>query len=175
MKKKILVLILLGIAILGVGITYSMYHSMITSNIDVYIANFVVDAKMKNHIDLDLSLLKPGDTIDYDFSVSNGSQDASSDVNINYSIIIRTMHFMPLDIVLYDDNDNEIMTCDETFDRDENNELVCTSETMVMPYRENVQDDYNLKISFPIQYSSYEYSSLIDYLNIEVISSQKTS
>ena len=175
MKKKILVLILLGIAILGVGITYSMYHSMITSNIDVYIANFIVDAQMKNHIDLDLSSLKPGDTIDYDFSVSNGSQDTSSDVNINYNIIIRTMHFMPLDIVLYDDSDNEIMTCDETFSRDENNELVCTSDTMVMPYRENVQDDYSLEISFPIQYSSYEYSSLIDYLNIEVISSQKTS
>ena len=82
---------------------------------------------------------------------------------------------MPLNITLYDSENNEVMVCDETFSRDDNNELVCESETMEMPYQENVQDDYSLKIDFPIEYNSYEYSSLIDYLNIEVISSQKTS
>ena len=175
MKKKILILILLGVAVMGVGITYSMYRGLVTTTIDVYVANFIVDAKMKNHIDLDLSSLKPGDTIDYDFSVSNGSSEESSDVTINYNIIIRTMHFMPLNITLYDSENNEVMVCDETFSRDDNNELVCESETMEMPYQENVQDDYSLKIDFPIEYNSYEYSSLIDYLNIEVVSSQKTS
>ncbi len=173
MKKKIIIITLLVIASLFIlGITYSMYNNEASLNTNIALATFVVDAKKKDHIDMPLSDIKPGESITYNFSVSNSSNTKTSDVSIIYNIIIKTMHFIPLNIELYK-GDELILTCSEDIERNELNELECQTEDVVMPYISTVKDDYSLKLEFPIEYSSNEYASLVDYMNIEIKSMQK--
>lgn len=172
MKKKIIIVIIL-LLLLGFKVTYSVYTNNSKTLTNLSFANFIVDTKRQDHIDLDLSTLNPGDDITFNFSISNGLEENVSDVSIVYNIIIKTMHFMPLDIKLYDINDNLIMSCDETYKRNTDNELVCMTDDIELLFSKNEQHDYYLKIDFPVEYNSYEYSSLVDYLNIQIKSSQK--
>ena len=150
-----------------------MYTSSASANTDISLAAFVVNAEKKEQINIPLSNMKPGDNLEYEFGISNNSNSKRSDVNIDYNIVIKTMHFMPLDIELYDEDDNLILTCDEETERNEENELECVSDTITMPYEENTEDSYIIKITFPVEYNTIEYSSLVDYINLEINSSQK--
>ena len=93
---------------------------------------------------------------------------------INYEIIITTFHFIPLDIELYKGDDEEpILVCNEDFNRNDNNEVLCSSEVQNMSFENNVIDEYTIKAKFDEKYSSEEYSDLIDYIDIEIKSWQK--
>lgn len=164
---------MIGILI-GIGITYSLYISEANTNTDISLAAFVVNAEKKDLINIPISNMKPGDSFEYTFAISNNSQAKRSDVNIDYSIVIKTMHLMPLDIELYDAEDHLILTCDEETTRNNDNELECSTEDTTMPYIRNVEDDYTIKISFPVEYNTMEYVSLVDYINLEIRSNQKT-
>ena len=171
--KKIIVIILIVLASLGIGITYSMYTTDAKMKTDIALAAFVFDTDRKELINIPISNLKPGDDVKYEFSISNNSNKKKSDVSIKYNIIIKTMHLMPLEISLYDSEDNLVMNCNEDNKRNELNELECHSNDIIMPYKENVKDEYYIEIKFPIEYNSIEYSSLIDYINLEINSTQK--
>ncbi len=174
MKKIIIIAILVVFILVGIGITYSMYRSEASTQTNVVsLASFVFNTDKKDQINIPISNMNPGDNLEYKFSVSNNSKNKKSDVSIQYNIIIKTMHFIPLDIKLYDNNDKVIINCDENNSRNDLNELECKSEDIIMPYLEDVKDDYTIKIDFPIEYSSVEYSSLVDYINLEINSSQK--
>ena len=152
--KKIIIITILVICIgVGVGVTYS--------------------ADRKELINIPISNIKPGDDIDYKFAVSNNSKDKKSDVSIKYNIILKTMHFIPLDIELYDKDNNLVLTCDEKSKRNELNELECSTEDIIMSYEKDITDEYNLKLVFSKDYDTEEYSSLVDYINLEIKSSQK--
>ena len=102
--KKIIIFIILVVCIdIGIGITYSAYKVEASTKTNVVsLATFVFDTDKKDLINIPISNIKPGDNLDYNFSVSNSSKDKKSDVTIKYNIIIKTMHFIPLDIKLYD-------------------------------------------------------------------------
>ena len=128
-KKKKILIILLVLVIVGCGsaITYSLFTSKTIGNVDQEIAQFVFETKKTDHIDLALVDLKPGDKENYVFSVSNKDSKFISNVTLNYQIIIKTMHLMPLDIKLYKVDEKEdtlVLTCDESYSRDEDNNLV---------------------------------------------------
>ena len=174
MKKIIIIIILIICISIGVGITYSAYKIEASTKTNlVSLATFVFDTDKKDLINIPISDIKPGDDLEYKFSVSNSSKDKKSDVTIKYNIILKTMHFIPLDIKLYDKEDNLVLTCDETTKRNELNELECTTEDIIMPYVEDITDEYKLKLNFSNEYNDIEYSSLVDYINLEIKSSQK--
>lgn len=173
MKKIVIIAILVVCILIGVGITYSMYISEANTNTSIALASFVFDADRKENINIPISNINPGDDLKYAFSVSNNSQNKRSDVTIKYNIIIKTMHFIPLDIELYDGEDNLILTCDETSQRNSLNEIECQTDDVTMSYIENIKDDYYLKVTFPEEYNTIEYSSLVDYINLEINSRQK--
>ena len=174
MKKIIIITILIVCIMTGIGITYSMYSSKANAETKVVsLASFVFDTDKKDQINIPISNIAPGDNLEYKFSVSNSSKDKKSEVTIKYNIIIKTMHFIPLEIKLYDKNDELILDCNEEKERNELNELSCSTEDIIMPYLEDIKDDYNIKLSFPVEYSTEEYSSLVDYINLEIRSSQK--
>ena len=75
-------------------------------------------------------------------------------------------------IELYKD-DELILTCDESYSRNDNNELVCNSSIQELSHDDENIDNYTLKITFDGLYSDESYSNLIDYVNIEVKSYQK--
>ena len=174
MKYKILIsLFIVMFFIFGIGITYSYFSSDATlSSVDQRIAKFVFDAETLDRLELPLVDLTPGQTEEYNFSISNGSSDLLSDVTIEYQLTILTPHFTPLIIELYKGEDL-ILSCDETYSRNENNELVCNSPVQELSYEEENLDNYTLRVTFDGLYSDESFSNLIDYINIEIKSYQK--
>ena len=179
MKKKIfLIIFLLIMIVLGLGVTYSAFSSENRLIINQEIASFIFETEQTDHISLALSDLKPGDETSYTFKVSNNKKIEDeinvSHVTINYQILISTFHFMPLEIELYKgENEKALLVCDESFNRNDNNEVFCTTEIQNMEFSRGITDDYELKVKFDEIYNTEEYSDLVDSIDIEIKSWQK--
>lgn len=179
MKKKVMLIIVLGILITFLsGITYSLFTSkatMISTNQGI--AGFIFEANNLDHIDLDLNGLVPGDNKEYLFSVTNTNEkNKTSEVTVEYKLIIKTYHFMPLTINLYEVGEEEgslVGICDETAARNANNELVCAMPLGTLKNGVEEIDDYKLVVTFPSEYNDVSYSNLVDYMSIEIESWQK--
>lgn len=176
MKLKILIILFgLSMFVFGAGLTYSVFHSDAEVNVNQNIAKFVFDANTSDNLELMLDGLVPGDYKEYSFSITN-TADYRSEVVLNYQIAIKTFHFMPLDIELYKVTGNQqelVMKCDETYSRNQNNELVCNSSVMEMSNDQDVLDNYRLRVTFPNEYDTEEYANLVDFLDIDIESWQK--
>jgi len=174
MKYKILIsMFVVMFFIFGIGIAYSSFTSTSElSTVDQKLAKFVFDTETLDRLELPLVGMAPGQSEEYNFSISNSSDDISSDVTISYQLTILTPHFTPLVIELYKD-DELVMTCDESYSRNENNELVCNSEIQELSHEDESIDNYTLVITFDSLYNDESYSNLIDYINIEIKSYQK--
>ena len=178
MKKKILlVMILIIFVAFFSGITYSFFNSSAKSkSSNQGIASFIFETKKVDNIELDLSGLVPGDEREYSFSITNAKEEKTSDVTIEYQILIKTYHFIPLTISLYsvDESGEQLIDeCDETFGRNEEKELVCNMPIETLQKSELGNKIYKLKVIFPENYNDLKYSNLVDYLNIEIESWQK--
>jgi len=178
LKSKILITLFILISVVFcVGITYSIFHSNSSlSSGDQNIAKFIFNAESSNQIELPLIDLKPGDSKQYAFAVSNSTSGSISNVTAEYQMTIKTYHLIPLAIKLYrlnGETEELIMTCDEGYTRNSANELVCTTPTEVIGYSAEELDNYVLKVDFPSEYNSISYSDLVDYINIEIKSWQK--
>jgi len=178
MKKKVyIVIMLIMIGTFFSGITYSFFNSnaALTSS-NQGIASFVFETNNLDKIDLNLNGLVPGEEREYLFSVTNTRDNVISDVTAEYQLSIKTYHFMPLKIELYQVNgDGDVLfgVCDETSARNSSNELVCNMPISTLANSEKQVDEYKLKITFPKEYNDVTYSNLVDYLNIEIDSWQK--
>ena len=174
MKYKILIILFVVVfLVLSSGLTYSYFNSSVDYiSVDQKIASFIFDTETLDRLELPLFDLKPGQTNEYTFSVSNTKEAKTSDVTILYQLTILTPHFSPLIIELYKGN-NLVMTCDENYSRNSNNELVCNTEVFELSHSSSNTDNYKLKITFDSRYNDILYTNLIDYLNIEIKSYQK--
>ncbi len=174
MKYKILIaLFVIVFLVLSSGLTYSYFNSNVDYiSVDQKIASFIFDTETLDRLELPLVDLKPGQVNEYNFSVSNTKQNKTSDVTILYQLTILTPHFTPLIIEVYKGNDL-VMTCDENYSRNANNELVCNTEVFELSHSSANQDDYKLRITFDSRYDDLSYTNLIDYINIEIRSYQK--
>lgn len=176
MKKRLFILIAFGVLnVLLVGVTYSLFNADTGIIVNQKIAKFVFEAKKTDVISVPLTNLNPGESSSYSFQVTNNLDEITSDVNINYQCVVKTMHMMPLDIKLYkveEDSEELVMECDEKVGRNDNNLVVCNSIEQSMSYTEEVLDDYRLDISFPEKYNGLDYTELVDFIDIEIRSWQ---
>ena len=178
MKRKILTVLFVLITLtLFSGITYSIFHSnaKLNSN-NQNIAKFIFNTESLEQLEFSLTDLNPGDILEYPFSVSNSNSEKISEVSVEYVMTIKTYHFVPIDIELYkviDENEELILVCDESYTRNEENFLICNSETFEMAHTSEQFDDYKLKVTFPSEYSSDIYSELVDFISMEIKSWQK--
>jgi hypothetical protein len=131
-----------------------------------------VGVERKDSLDITLNDLEPGSVNRYDFSVLNNTNENMSDVSISYNIVLKTGNYMPLDIKLYDSSNN-VLFDSKAGTRTDENELLLKTEDILMPYSENVKDDYSLEVVFPEEYSGEEYSGLVDYINLTIEATQK--
>lgn len=174
MKHRVfIILILFSLIICFTGVTYSLFNSKNYLYVgDMEIAEFIFDTKRTDHIELDFTDLKPGDTNLFDFEVTNTKDNVITNVTTEYQITIKTFHFMPLLIELYKDND-VVMTCNEDYSRNGDNALVCNSLVWEMEHKSTETDKFKIKVTFPQQYNSYDYTELVDYIDIDISSWQK--
>ena len=178
MKRKIILIISLVLFVgFFSGITYSFFNSgaLLKSN-NQGIASFIFETNKVDYIELNLNDLLPGDEKSYLFSVMNNKGNKVSDVTVEYQLKIKTFHFIPLNINLYEIKDGKeefVGTCDETSSRNEEKELVCNMPIKEFKKNQKEQADYKLKIDFLTDYNDEIYSNLVDYIKIEVESWQK--
>lgn len=177
MKKRILIIMIFFIVLLfGTGITYSYFISNgILNSTPKSIAKFIFNAVELDELNLPLADLKPGDSSDYLFSVSNTYDGEVSNVTIGYRLSIKTYHLVPLEIKLYNnDNNEELLDCRENvYSRNVYNELVCTTSDIVMSHVDSILDNYKLTINFPNNFNDQKYAGLVDYIKIEINSWQR--
>ena len=178
--ERLRVLIVLSCSIIllcGTGITYSLFVSDSKLIANQKVAKFVFDAKKTDLIELPINNLNPGDVVDYNFQVSNNLDNKKSEVTINYQMIIKTYHFMPLKLELFKlENDEEklILSCDESYGRNEDNQVLCNTDIQKLAHNDKNADDYVMKVTFPEEYNSESYAELVDYVDIEIKSWQNT-
>ena len=177
MKKKIIIIVAIAVGVLFLsGITYSKFTSSSElSVVDQYLAKFVFEAKMTDTIQLPLVSMTPGSEASYSFVVTNNKDEVRSNVTIDYQISLETFHFMPLSLQLYkvvDEQEELVMTCDESYSRNEQNHLVCNSATQRLTYQEDGEDQYVLKVQFPEEYNDVTYADLVDFIDIHIKSCQ---
>lgn len=180
MKSKVLTILFILISVtLFSGLAYSVFNS--TANLkssNQGIAKFIFNAELKEEIELPLIDLKPGIVKEYNFSVCNSDEQKISQVLIEYEIIIKTYHLIPLEIKLYkivDNEEKEILDCNESsFSRDEDNYLVCKTQVQQLDHKFESIDDYKLEIGFLEEYNDEIYSELVDFINLKIKSWQKT-
>lgn len=174
MKRRLkIILILLLLIPCFYKITYSFFNteaSLLAKNGEI--AEFIFETKGTDHIGLDFENLKAGESREYDFQVTNTKDNNITNVTTEYQITVKTFHFMPLLIELYKNNEL-VMTCDETYSRNEDNALVCNSDIWELEYASTKTDNFKIKILFPSQYNSLEYTDLVDYIDIDISSWQK--
>ena len=154
-KKKIMIIVICSfILVAGTGITYSLFTSNSNLIANQKIAQFIFEATKTDSIELPITDLNPGDSASYTFEVTNNVDDVVSQVSINYQCIIKTYHLMPLEIKLFKTGNVEelVLTCDETFGRDTDNQVVCNSLVQKMDYDDKSSDTYRLDISIPEKY-----------------------
>ena len=175
-KRLILIIGIFMILMFTTGITYSVFNTQASlATNDQKIAGFIFNAEQPVSLELPVTDLKPGDNNNYLFSVTNTDSEYRTMVDIEYQIIIKTYHFIPLVINLYQiktDEEELIGKCDESYSRNEENELVCTMPTSLLTHNNDVKNDYRLYIEFPSEYDSESYSGLMDYLDVELKSWQ---
>jgi hypothetical protein len=178
-KKIILILLLLYILIFGVNTTYSMYKSDSNSELELSFAKIIFNNEKLNNFSLPINNLIPGEPLEYQFMISNEKDGNISEIAIGYSIIIETFNIIPVDIRLYNiNNETPIVECnDENFNRNIENKLICNSENFELKHNEETTNNYKLVISFD-EYNpnneiwSDEYSDLIDFIDIKINSWQ---
>ena len=180
MQKKKIILIILFIFIIvffTAGITYSMFHSeKELESVNSYLDSFVFNDESLDQIDVNIDNLYPGNVVEYPFYISNNKNNKVSDTKIMYQLTIKTFHFIPLNISLYkvvNNVDTLVGVCDETYSRNTSNELVCNMQEEELDKENKEQNNYKLKVEFPSQYSSVEYSNLADFIRLEIKSYQK--
>lgn len=174
MKHRVVIIVILFCLILCCSkITYSLFHSETFFSIEnMEIAEFIFETKRTDRIELDFADLKPGDTKEFNFQVSNTKDNNITHVTTEYQITIKTFHFMPLLIELYKD-DKKVMTCDETYSRNADNALVCNSDVWEMEHNSTKTENFIIKVSFPKEYNTQEYTELVDYIDLDIASWQK--
>ena len=175
MKNKVLIIVILFCLILCFSkITYSLFRSETTFVVgSKEIAEFIFETQRTSHIELDFDDLKPGDSKEFSFQVSNTKDNNITNVTTQYQITIKTFHFMPLLIELYKDDD-VVMVCNEKkYSRNIDNSLVCNSSIWEMGHGASKIDNFKIKVTFPEEYNSYEYTELVDYIDIDISSWQK--
>jgi len=177
-KNKILIIfVILLFVVFIIGATYSYFVSNANLGSDnTNIAKFIFNAEALEEIELPLIDLKPGDIEEYNFLVTNSNLEDISDVVVEYELTIKTYHFIPFLIELYKvegEVDTLLVTCDETYSRNLNNELVCNSLTQELNNELEEEHSYKLVIEFPSEYNDEKYSDLVDFISLEIKSWQK--
>ncbi len=178
MKGRMILLGMLAcLAVLSVGITYSFYSSDGRVSGEVRLASFVIGTEELTEISFPLSDLLPGKSVVHNFSVTNEVNGKLSEVSIEYEIILKTQLLIPLTYKLSNITSTEelLFTCDNTVVRDAENIVVCKSDPITMAEGAIDIDNFKLEILFPGIYSDVMYAGLVDYVDIEINSWQKTN
>lgn len=181
-KSKIVFLGLLLLCVLGVA------YNLINKTIAYYSSNF----KLKTVIDRALYIfsvegmsfnIEPSKIIPsatpykYNFTISNFDKDKHSDLDLEYTITVKTTTNLPISIELFDEeNPNSTILVGPEYKQDVDGawyRVYKTTAMKQMKYQSNVTHTYTLSVYFPEQYKdTTNYADSIENIEITIKSQQ---
>lgn len=187
MKKKIeiikknLVLLISFILLISVGIvsiTYAKYEIHAKSVAPLEYALYIINLEPVSDT-VKLSEIKPSnDEYVYAFSVSNFKDKKRLEVNLEYSLVIRSTTNLPLEyrLVVNDDyktNTSNAFVSDEVVaDSDGTYFRIMKAPDSNFSYRVDETNYYYLIVKFPLNYVDSKYQDITEFLSIEINSKQ---
>ena len=157
--------------------TLSRYESSVASSNSLVTAIYLLNDTYQT-INVKLPDVIPSNNqYAYTFSVSNYNGDEHSDTNLKYKIHIRTTTNMHINYDLFNTLDIENATSCVTSNnivRDSYGTIfrhIYSDEKRFLYSRDEIEY-YTLLFTFPDDYDDYIYSGLVDYIEINVESSQ---
>ena len=183
-KKKFLLFALLLLALLFLSFyllraAYARYQVNAKINADIDRALYILgEEKLNFNIEAD-GIVPSNTPYTYRFSISNFNENNTSDVDINYSINIRTTTNLPITLSLYrnqlPNNGTNIFGSPIT-KQDEDGawyRIYNTNSTYDLYYRNRTTDVYTLVINFPLVYANdTTYSNYIESIEVNIESKQ---
>ena len=189
LNKVTLLVILVVLLVFLIPITYSRFENKLNTNAKIDAAFYVVDTKSEVK-DIKLGDIVPSDNAyEYNFTVSNFNDKGRSEVNLEYTLIIKTTTNLPLSYELYMNSDeNNILISEEIvkdeygiqadefllLDSDEYGTYfnVMKTNKEIFNYKDNKTNSYKLKVKFPKVYDSFDYQDIVEAIFLEVDSKQ---
>ena len=114
LNKVTLLVILVVLLVFLIPITYSRFENKLNTNAKIDAAFYVVDTKSEVK-DIKLGDIVPSDNAyEYNFTVSNFNDKGRSEVNLEYTLVLKTTTNLPLSYELYmNSGENNILISEE--------------------------------------------------------------
>ena len=177
-----ILIILFLLLLIVVPFTYSKFFSSAKSDAKVDTAFYILKADYyETNICID-DIAPSDDVYTYDFSVLNNDGKNRVETNMEYTLKIVTTTNLPLSYALYknekynDNNSSNIITGD-VIARDGDAEdstyfRTLSTEKEKFGFKKDEKNDYQLVISFPKEYDSFEYQGIVEGIKIVIESRQ---
>ena len=181
-KKKFLsinritiTLVIIFILLVLLKSTYASFETNSNGEALSKVAFYILNTKTETE-NLKISNIKPdGKDNNYLITVSNFNDTKVSDVDLEYSLEIRTTTNIPVTYKLYlNDSTDNIMSTKELV-KDTDNTYFYKYKSILQSFTHQVKrtDTYKLVINFPSNYNDEVYQSMIDDVEISVNARQK--
>lgn len=169
-----LLVFLISISLLLIRTTYSIFHSDTNGVIANKIAFYVIDTKPQTRV-IKIGEVKPdGQDYSYDIEVSNFKDEKVSEVDLDYTVQIRTTTNIPVSYELYaNDSDTNIIGNKEII-QDNNGMYFFKYSPQVGSFTHDVPktDKFTLVVNFPEIYNDAAYQDLIETVEVTVDAKQ---
>lgn len=158
------------------GKAFATYQSVLKLNANIDQALYIFGGEKLN-FNIDTSKIVPSSVSHkYKFTVSNFNASEHSDIDLEYTMDVRSTTNLPLTIKLFKGDDlstNLLTTVEEKQDADGAwYRVFNTSDVYTMNYEDDVTDVYTLDILFPASYAEdTTYADAIE--NIEIVLESK--
>lgn len=161
-KRITIIIVAIFLLVAGLSYTYSRFTSSIEDESVIATALFLNTSNLSETLSVSLDDMTPGMTKSYTFAVKNFDETRRNEVALTYDIKVIKSDNIPVSVTLYKNGVEENIL---------NSEL--TSLNNEMGFIVNQTDTYVLNIVWDITDNGYEYSDLVDYLDVDINSKQK--
>lgn len=162
----------------NMNLTYTKYETKTTINVTPTIAFFIVDVGTTGN-SMKLTELSPSITpYLYSFEVSNFDGQKKANVDLKYSISLKTTTNLPLNFKIFKDNMNSANVIDEDIiTKDENGMFyrkLIINDISEFSFQTKETDTYILWVEFPEVYKNNpdSYEGVLDLIEIEINAEQ---
>lgn len=149
---------------------FSVFHSEASGVVSNRIAFYVIDAKPQTQ-EIKIGELAPnGQDYSYSIEVSNFKDGKISEIDMNYTMQIKTTTNVPVTYKLYANGGDTNVIGNKEIIQDDNGMYFFKYSPQVGNFVHDVQktDTYTLVINFPDTYNNASYQDLIETIEITV-------
>ena len=181
-KKKLVlvwccILLFMFISFGLLGKAYASYQTSVKLNADIDQALYVFSGE-KMSFNIDTSKIVPSySAYTYSFTVSNYEGSKHSDMNLEYTIDVKSTTNLPITLKMYRTTESSVDLL-SSFDLVQDSDgswyrVYKTSDVYTMAYNENAIHKFKLEITFPIGYAQdTTYADAIENIEITLKSRQ---